>query len=50
MWCMAYLGGGYVGGRLDPGDRVADGLDGIDERAHVAGDIVEQVDGGHVGE
>jgi hypothetical protein len=46
--CSSYLGGGHVGGRLDHGDGIADGLDGIGERAHVAGDIVEEVNGGHV--
>jgi hypothetical protein len=44
---VSYLGGGHVGGRLDPFHRVADLLDGIDERADVAGDIVEEVDGRH---
>lgn len=42
-----YLCGGDVLRRPDPGDRVADLFDGIDERAHVASDIVEQVNGRH---
>ena len=36
-----YLCGGDVGRRLHPSDRVSDLLDGIDEGAHVSGDIVE---------
>ena len=43
----AYLCGGHVGRRLDPIDRVADFLDGIDEGADVAGDVVEEMNGGH---
>lgn len=49
----SYMGLGDVGGRLDPLDRVANLLDGIDERADVAGDVVEEVHcrhGGWVGE
>jgi hypothetical protein len=45
----AYLCGGHVGGRLDPDDRVADLLNGVDKRADVARDIVEHVDGRHGG-
>jgi hypothetical protein len=36
-----YLGRGHVRGRLDPFDSVANLLDGINERADVAGDVVE---------
>ena len=42
-----YLCGGHVGGRLDPVDRVADFLDGIDEGADVAGHVVEEVNSRH---
>lgn len=38
MW---YLGGGDIGGCLDPFDGIANLLDGIDERADVAGNVVE---------
>jgi hypothetical protein len=43
----SYVGGRHVGGRLHPRDRVADLLDGIDERQDVARDVVEEVHGGH---
>lgn len=42
-----YICRGHVRGRSDPFYCVADFLDGIDERADVAGDVVEEVDGGH---
>jgi hypothetical protein len=38
---MLYLSRGYIGGCLDPFYRVADFLDGVDQRADIAGDIVE---------
>jgi hypothetical protein len=37
----AVLGGGDIGGCLDPFDGIANLLDGIDERADVAGNVVE---------
>jgi len=43
-----YLGRGHVRGRLDPFDGVANLLDGIDEGADVAGDVVEQVNCRHI--
>jgi hypothetical protein len=42
-----YLCRGYVGGRLDPFDGIANLLDGIDERADITGDVVEQVHSRH---
>lgn len=42
-----YLGRWHIRGRLDPFDGVANLLDGIDERADVSGDIVEQVNCRH---
>ena len=41
------VGGADVGGGSDPGDFVAAFFDRVHEAADVAGDIVEQVDGGH---
>jgi len=43
----AYICGRDIGRCLYPLDSVAHLLDGIDERADVAGDIVEQVNGRH---
>ena len=38
------VGAVNVGWRADPGDGVAELLDGVDEGADVAGDVVEEVD------
>lgn len=46
-WGMKYLCGGYVGRRFHPFYSVADFLDSIDQRADIAGDIVEKVNGRH---
>lgn len=42
-----YLCGGNIGGRLDPFYCIADFFNSINQRAHVASNIVEQVNGRH---
>lgn len=44
-----YLCGGDIGGRLDQLDRVANLLNGVDQRADVASDVVEKMDSRHDG-
>lgn len=48
-WEKSYIGLGYIGGRPDPFDCVANLLNGVDERTDVAGDVVEEVNCRHIG-
>ena len=46
----SYFRGGNVGGGFNPFHRIADLFDGIDERADVSRDVIEEVSRGHGGQ